>query len=161
MENRIPKQALVWALLGLAPFVAQVILFILQLSDASFTLKLAALNNNTMHVLLIYSFALLCFLFGAKWGLAVNAPGEKSANVLYFVSVVGFLLIFAALSALFYNRIVFAVLAGMFAVSWALDWWTAHQGLCPPWYLRLRNSIAPIVIVCLISIQWLVNYMKF
>lgn len=159
MTQRIPRVPLLLASLGTLPFIIQFFLFALQLTDGDFVLRLASINYYTMHATLAYGFAIIIFLLGIDWGLAVNKH-ERCVKGVYFWSVVVLLSVFAVMALSFYYIYIFSILAALYGVTWFGDYVLHRNEYCPEWYLRLRCMITPVVVISLLGIQVVIYFVK-
>ncbi|MCK5931824.1 MAG: DUF3429 domain-containing protein [Fulvimarina manganoxydans] len=92
-----------------------------------------------------YSAAILSFLGGIRWGLAI-APNPRSQRHDLILSVLPSLL--AWVLTLVPAPWIFAGFAGGFALQGAWDFVSARRGHIPPWFARLRLTLTIVVTLC-------------
>ncbi|WP_298965719.1 DUF3429 domain-containing protein [uncultured Methylobacterium sp.] len=98
--------------------------------------------------LLAYGAAILSFMGGAQWGVAMRAPdGFDRGWSGYAVSVVPALLAWAGL--LVAGKAGLGLLIAGFAGLLAYDLWTIRRGYAPGWYASLRWQLTTAVVVLL------------
>jgi hypothetical protein len=131
-----PRVVLALTWLGLVPFlVSTTALFTRGPLGAFATLSLLA-----------YAAAILSFLGGVHWGLAMrqDPPAASRLAIAALPALVGWaaLLIEGGWGML--------MLAAAFLLVLAQDWRLAGQGEAPPWYPKLRWPVTLIVVACLL-----------
>ncbi len=137
----VPKPALALGFAGLLPFIA--------LSGA----MLAGppdLASGARPVLLGYAIAILSFMGGVHWGLAMAGSRRKSEEEVwrrYGISVLPALGGAAAL--LLAPQFQFLWLTACFAVLLAYDLRASARGETTGWYPALRSPLTAVVCVCL------------
>lgn len=132
----IPRAALALGWSGVIPFAALGLAAILGL----------ALPVPALPALAAYGTAILSFMGGAQWGLAMrSAAGARG----YAVSVLPALLGWIAL--LLPGRPGLVLLAVGFALLLAYDLWTVRRREAPPWYASLRWQLTGAVVVVLLA----------
>ncbi|MEH3146871.1 MAG: DUF3429 domain-containing protein [Methylobacterium frigidaeris] len=98
--------------------------------------------------LLAYGAAILSFMGGAQWGVAMRAPdGFDRGWTGYGASVVPALLAWTGL--LVAGRAGLGLLVAGFAGLLAYDLWTIRRGYAPGWYASLRWRLTAAVLVLL------------
>lgn len=160
MKKPIPRVPLILSFLGVVPFVIQFFLFALQLTDAEYVLQLATWNRNFMYCILGYAFAILIFLAGVDWGLAVNQREKKGVGA-YIWSVTMFLGVLGVVSFLFFHKYVFSILAILYGIAWFGSYVLYRCHYSPEWYLRLRCLATPAVLACLLALQVLLYFVAY
>ncbi|KAH7431570.1 hypothetical protein KP509_08G055700 [Ceratopteris richardii] len=114
------------------------------------------LAANPIEAQTLYGAAILSFLGGPHWGLAmvgIHAPPSHklfnfaSNSVRYVWSVIPSLLAWPALLMSTVPRLQFLICS--FGLVLGLDIMFTRSGLLPPWYLPLRLLLSGIVILCL------------
>jgi hypothetical protein len=106
---------------------------------------------SAIHALVAYGAAILSFLGGIQWGVAMSAQrldGQSHARA-YGLSVLPALLAWSCLGLA--PLAALTVLAMGFALWLAYDVWTARHGETPPWFPRLRAPITAVVVLCLVA----------
>jgi hypothetical protein len=93
-----------------------------------------------------YGTAILSFMGGAQWGLAMRGPAGLRG---YVVSVLPALLAWIAL--LLPARPGLVLLAAGFAALLAYDLFTVRRGEAPPWYAPLRAQLTGAVVLILLA----------
>ena len=139
MDQRGPLSPFVLGWAGVIPFAV--------LSAA--TCLRFAVSPAPVTLLVGYGVAILSFMAGAQWGLAMRAPdGSEHGWRGYAISVVpaliGWICLFLPV------RPALLVLAASFAALLAYDLWTLRLGYAPPWYGRLRWQLTSAVLALLI-----------
>lgn len=121
--------------LGLLPFVGGALAALL--SDA---LASAALN-----AFVLYSLAILSFMGGVHWGLALVIGTRQSARL--FVSVVPVILAWLCLLTLPLH-FTLAILGGAYIAQWVADRPILAELPIPAWYFEMRPRLAYVVAGC-------------
>lgn len=135
-ETAIPRPALLLGWAGVIPFAAFAFATALEL-------RLPGLRPEP--ILLAYAAAILSFMGGAQWGLAIGeAPvdGQRLA-----VSVIPALLAWTALLQPLDTGLLLCLIA--FLGLLAYDMLTVRQGRSPAWYGTLRLQLTGTVVGCL------------
>lgn len=144
--DSIPRPALVLGIFGLLPFMA-----------SAMTLQVGAeeFHDLAYKALVGYSVAILSFMGGIHWGLAMGSP-DQSQWLRYGASVAPALLAWAAL--LSPPAVQLPALAAGFSLLLAFDLSTVRRGTTPAWYRQLRWPLTVIVVICLfaawLSVAW-------
>ncbi|WP_226782146.1 DUF3429 domain-containing protein [Oceaniglobus trochenteri] len=144
-RNNIPTVPLCLGLAGLVPFIwgaLSVLLPDLGLAAA----RLIGARFVGPYVQIAYGSVILAFMSGVLWGFATRAEGGV-AGTGYALSVLPALWAFlfvggGPVSATMYLIFGFLGLLMLDAVFW-------HQGLAPPWWMKLRLMLSVVVIACL------------
>jgi hypothetical protein len=137
----IPRPALALGLAGVLPFAA------LALQVATNWPLPARFTGPALLALTFYAAAILAFMGGVQWGLAVARPSAGFRA--YAVSV---LPAFAACIGLWLQpRDGLLVMSAAFALLVFYDLWTVARGEAPSWYGRLRIGLTSAVLACLLA----------
>lgn len=140
MSATIPRSALLLGWAGVLPFLAL---------TGALALRLP-IPLDPGPALVGYGVAILSFMGGAQWGLAVRAPdGGDRALRPYVAAVVPALVAWPA--GLLPPRYAFLLLAAGFAALLAYDLWTVRRGEAPAWYGRLRLQLTVAVVALLLG----------
>lgn len=131
-ERDIPPTPLALGLAGLAPFIALALAVALQHRDIA--------GVDAAQALLGYGAAILSFLGGVHWGLALRHPSAATRRLLYALSVAPPLWAWAALVV--GEAAGLAMLAAGLAAHGALDGLRAGRFAAPRWYPALRALLA-------------------
>ena len=133
----VPKPAWVLGIAGLLPFVA---------CATALQVGPPELFEPAYAALIGYSVAILSFMGGVQWGLAMrsDANGQWLA---YGASVVPALLGWAAL--LSPPAVQLPALAAGFTLLLMYDLSAVRRGTAPVWYRQLRWPLTAVVVVCL------------
>lgn len=102
---------------------------------------------STLSLLTGYGAVILSFLGGARWGIEIHRNGEASGRIM-IISMVPALIGFAAFAVPV--PYVFAMLAVAFAAQGAWDSFSAHSGMVPQWYGKMRIVLTVLVCAALI-----------
>lgn len=142
-DMRVPRSALVFGWMGVIPFAAFAGANVAAAGD------LAAWAGTA---LVAYGAAILSFLGGAQWGLAMSryTHGSGKQATAFAISVLPALAGFAAL-LLPGETHALGLLALGFALLLAYDLKTVDEGRAPIWYRSLRLQLTSAVILCLVS----------
>lgn len=159
MQQPIPRTLLILTSLGTLPFIAQFLLFAVQLTDADFVLQLAEWNFYAVHVVLIYGAGVLIFMNGVNWGLAIQHKMNQGAMI-YVGSSCVFLGILTLMVLNFYAKFIFAGLAIFYGANWFGNYILYRYQYAPPWYFRLYCLMTPLVVISLLGIQVVVYCVK-
>ena len=143
--SRIPPAPLALGLAGLIPFLWSAAT---HLSPALAEAAGAYLPPMFIgaYVGLTYGTVILSFMSGALWGFAAKACG-RAATIGYALSVLPALWVFLMVTDASAASLI-SLAAGFVGVL-MLDAFFAAQGLAPPWWLRLRLILTPVVLACL------------
>jgi hypothetical protein len=135
-DDRIPGAVLALGWAGVIPFAGLALAAV-----AGIALPLVPLP-----ALAAYGTAILSFMGGAQWGLAMRtAAGARG----YAVSVLPALLGWVAL--LLPARPGLVLLAAGFALLLGYDLWTVRRGEAPAWYAHLRAQLTGAVVLILLA----------
>ncbi len=134
-STTLPASALALGWAGVIPFAGLALAAILGI----------ALPVAPAFALAAYGTAILSFMGGAQWGLAIRSGAGARG---YAVSVLPALLAWVAL--LLPTRPGLGLLAAGFAALLAYDLWTVRAGEAPPWYGRLRLQLSGAVVLILL-----------
>ena len=134
-QARIETMGIRLGYLGLLPFVA----------GAAAALLSNELAPIALQAFVLYSLAILSFMGGVHWGLALISGTRQSARLLISViPVVAAWICLITLPAHF----TLAALGGGFIAQWFVDR-QIFQGLpIPAWYLEMRPRLAYVVAGC-------------
>lgn len=144
----IPKSALWLGLAGLLPFVWSV-LTIYSPAAAQQTVALVGPRFIGPYVGLAYGTVILAFMSGVLWGFATKAEGDMAATG-YGLSVLPALWAFFMVGGGPVSAAINLMIG--FVALLALDWFFAHWGLAPPWWMKLRILLTAIVLACLLPV---------
>lgn len=141
-EKTIPPAALMLGAAGIIPFLACTIGLL-----AGLTLPLLGGGARLTQALVVYGVAILSFLGGVRWGIAIGYEDAGKARRDYIIAVVPALVgWFAALlsptAALWTLCVAFILLA-------ILDYGLYCREVAPEWYGRLRLWLSAAVAVLL------------
>ncbi len=141
----IPLPALVLGVAGAVPIIATAVQV-----GAGWPLS-PRLTGPALYNLTIYSGAILAFLGGVQWGLALAQPalGGGRAWRRYGISILPSLIAWAGLWFAARNGLL--LLAAGFVGSLAYDLWTVRLGETPAWYGRLRIGLTALVVAALLG----------
>lgn len=143
----IPRPACYFGYAGVIPFAVLSLLMLVG------PVELQAQLHET---LVFYGVAIISFMGGVHWGLAMNcAEDSKSKMVRYGVSVVpalvGWVTFFIAVSV----QLIW--LAAAFATLLIVDTYSVRLGYAPIWYARLRRNLTVLVVAFLIAGAFAIN----
>ncbi len=141
-QSRPPIMPLALGLAGLVPFVA--------LAGASIAdLPLPAIGNgeSARAALLTYGVAILSFLGGVRWGIAIGYEDQAKAARDYVIAVIPALIGWAA-TGLDEPRDLW-LLTSAFVVLGLLDYGLACRTVAPEWYGRLRLGLTAVAALAL------------
>lgn len=144
----IPKSALWLGLAGLLPFVWGVVT-LYSPTAAQQTVALVGPRFIGPYVGLAYGTVILAFMSGVLWGFATKAEGDMAATG-YALSVLPALWAFFMVGGGPVSAAINLMIG--FVALLALDWFFAHWGLAPAWWMKLRILLTAIVLACLIPI---------
>jgi hypothetical protein len=140
-DRGIPALPLALGLAGLAPFIALALAVALQHREIA--------GVDAAAALLAYGAAILSFLGGAHWGLALRHPSPTIRNGLYVMAMVPPLWAWAAL--LLGGASGLALLAAGLALHGGLDGVRATRFAAPRWYPRLRLLLAALATIATVA----------
>ena len=121
--------------LGLVPFVAGAVAALLSNELASVVFQ----------AFVLYSLAILSFMGGVHWGLALITGTRQSARLLISVApVIAAWICLITLPA----HLTLAVLGGGFIAQWFIDRPILAELPIPSWYLEMRPRLAYTVAGC-------------
>jgi hypothetical protein len=139
MADRMPAAALWLGVAGLVPFIACTLQIV-----AGWPLE-PRMTGPALYALTIFSGAILAFMGGVQWGLAVARP--EAGWRAYGISV---LPVLAACAGLWIGaRMGLLTFAAGFVALLFYDLWTVSRGEAPGWYGRLRIGLTSVVAACL------------
>jgi hypothetical protein len=141
-EKTIPPTPLVLGLAGLLPFLACA-----GGLAAGLTLPLVGGGDHLAQALIVYGVAILSFLGGARWGIALGYEESGEARRDFVVAVVPALVGWGA--ALLSPVAGLWTLCGAFVLLGLLDYGLYCREVVPEWYGRLRLGLSAIVAVVL------------
>ena len=121
--------------LGLTPFVVGAVTALLS----------QELVSLAFQAFVLYSIAILSFMGGVHWGLALITGTRQSTRLL--ISVVPVVAAWICLIAL-PAPITLAVLGGGFIAQWFIDRPILAELPIPSWYLEMRPRLAYVVAGC-------------
>jgi len=156
MGTQIPRIPLLLTLLGLFPFLASAGGFIWAdmqraeleplLMDAQGTpeqrqayLEAGGLLTLSLQSLFFYSAAILSFLGGARWGMAIREAPLAPNSVVLVLSVFPALVAWIALLIGFQPATALLMLIGAFGAHLLWDLAAVQTGEAPGWYRPLRT----------------------
>ena len=134
-QNRMETMGVRLGYLGLLPFVAGTVAALLSNELAPFALQ----------AFVLYSLAILSFMGGVHWGLALITGTRQSSRLL--VSVTPVIATWICLMTLPAN-LTLAVLGGGFIAQWFVDRPILAELPIPSWYLEMRPRLAYVVAGC-------------
>ena len=121
--------------LGLTPFVVGAVTALLS----------QELISLAFQAFVLYSIAILSFMGGVHWGLALITGTRQSTRLL--ISVVPVVVAWICLIAL-PAPLTLAVLGGGFIAQWFIDRPILAELPIPSWYLEMRPRLAYVVAGC-------------
>ena len=145
----VPKPALVLGFAGLIPFVALSAAIVLGSDD---------LASGARPVLFGYAIAILSFMGGVHWGLAMADASDKPGREVwrrYGISVLPALA--AVVALLLAPQLQFVWLTACFAALLAYDLKVSARGETAAWYPALRWPLTIVVCLCLGAVSLLQN----
>lgn len=142
--NRIPASALVLGCLGLLPFLAGAVALHLGSSHPGWSWPLI---GEPRRALVIYAVAILSFLGGVRWGVALGYENQDQATRDYVLAVLPALVGWAA--ALLHAPADLWTLAGAFLLLGLLDYGMSCRTVAPEWYGNLRLALSGAVTLLL------------
>ena len=143
-RQQVPQSAAWLGGLGLVPFVVGSIVV------------LATEATWAYDVLRYYAAAILSFMGGVQWGLAISIAEAKDANELLWrrlsISVLPALIAWLAL--LLSTPVDIIVIAAAFGLLLLSDLSAIQEGWVPAWYARLRIPLTATVLIALLLTVW-------
>ena len=136
--NRIPKAALFLGLAGLIPFMVGAVAL-----QAKFGFWPIGGTGAIRQALLLYAVAILSFLGGVRWGIAMGYSDSRLAARDMVISVVPALVGWAAALLPAHHQL--WVMALAFVLLGLLDYGLACRTVAPEWYGRLRLALSAAV----------------
>ena len=136
--DTMPPVTLWLGLAGLIPFVVLAGALVLWL-----TLPVFGGPGAIRQALVLYALAILSFLGGIRWGIAMNYADQPIALRDFVLSVVPALVGWAAV--LFAPGAALWLLTGAFVVLGLYDYGLACRTVAPEWYGRLRLGLSAAV----------------
>lgn len=140
-----PQVALVLGIGGLVPFVAGAIAVRLGL-------ELPIMGGAHMG-LAVYAVAILSFLSGVRWGLAMGYDNAAAARRDFVISVLPALIGWAAFFLPAPRDL--WTLAGAFLALGLLDYGLTCRTIAPEWYGQLRLGLTAVVTLALSAAAWI------
>ncbi len=137
LSSRVPLPAAWLGGLGLLPFIAGVVL--VAGIDAKWALD----------PLRFYAAAILSFLGGVHWGLAIDDSSGRAAWIRLGGSVLPALVAWLALLMAPAPGLLLS--AAAFALLLLADVLAVRKRMAPRWYPQLRVPLTAIVVVCLVT----------
>ena len=134
-QVRVETMGMRLGYLGLIPFVVGAV-------TALLSQELVSLAFQTF---ILYSLAILSFMGGVHWGLALITGTRQSTRLL--ISVVPVVAAWICLIAL-PAPLTLAVLGGGFIAQWFIDRPILAELSIPSWYLEMRPRLAYVVAGC-------------
>ena len=134
-QTRIETMGVRLGYLGLVPFVVGAVAALLSNELASIALQ----------AFVLYSLAILSFMGGVHWGLALITGTRQTARLL--ISVVPVIAAWICLMTLPIH-LTLAVLGGGFIAQWVVDRPILAELPIPSWYLDMRPRLAYVVAGC-------------
>lgn len=145
-STTIPAAALLVGCAGVVPFAATAV----QIATG-WPLG-PRMTGPALYILSIYGAAILSFLGGAHWGLAVAAHAERRRGDSWRRYVASIVPTLVAVGALWLGaRPGLLFLALGFGGLLAYDLWAIGRDEAPVWYGRLRVGLTAAVMVCLLA----------
>ena len=141
-DAAIPRMALGLGVAGLLPFVAGAVL------------PWVGLGMWAGQVVAVYAACILSFMGGVQWGALLPRLDRDgaAAGVTLAVSVmpalVGWLALLMSADPLLTVGMLFIGFVGV----WGVDRFMGARGWVPPWYLRLRDGLTAVVLLCLFAL---------
>lgn len=151
--SSIPKPALTIGLLGVIPFVFSSTIQVFEVPQSHW-LNLVFDKNKHDNILIFYSTIILSFMSGSFWALTLKSDSALQKKV-YILSVAPSFIMFFFLSAhiIFLSNNMsysFIILILCFVGILMFDVYFWKLQLVPKWWLKLRLSLTPLVIVFLL-----------
>lgn len=134
-QVRVETMGMRLGYLGLIPFVVGAVTALLS----------QELVSLAFQAFILYSLAILSFMGGVHWGLALITGTRQSTRLL--ISVVPVVAAWICLIAL-PAPLTLAVLGGGFIAQWFIDRPILAELSIPSWYLEMRPRLAYVVAGC-------------
>ena len=134
-QGRVETMGMRLGYLGLIPFVFGAVTALLS----------QELVSLAFQAFILYSLAILSFMGGVHWGLALITGTRQSTRLL--ISVVPVVAAWICLIAL-PAPLTLAVLGGGFIAQWFIDRPILAELPIPSWYLEMRPRLAYVVAGC-------------
>ena len=134
-QVRVETMGMRLGYLGLIPFVFGAVMALLS----------QELVSLAFQAFILYSLAILSFMGGVHWGLALITGTRQSTRLL--ISVVPVVAAWICLIAL-PAPLTLAVLGGGFIAQWFIDRPILAELPIPSWYLEMRPRLAYVVAGC-------------
>lgn len=141
-DKTIPFPALLLGAAGLIPFVAGASALTLQVP-----LPVLGAGEGLARLVMIYGVAILSFLGGVRWGIALGFEDRRMAARDFVVSVVPALVGWGA--AMLAPPAALWVLCGAFVLLGLLDYGLICRYVAPEWYGRLRLALSAVAATAL------------
>jgi len=116
----------------------------------TFTAIFYSENILFKNLLFFYSSLILCFIGAIYWGIAFTQLANLN-NFLYLAGIIPFTISLIAFFAYSYK---FLILSFGFLLHLILEL-IFFKKLLPPWMIRIRISVSPIISICLLSVFFL------
>ena len=146
-DSKIPVSALVLGAGGLIPFVALPIWQIFAIDEA--------VRERALMAFIFYAAAILSFLGGIGWGIAMRERDPMQRGLSFGVSVVPSLVAWAAaLINVQHLAFTLGILAVAFVVQVVWDVTLSSSGRAPKWFGSLRIGLTLVVLLALTA-MWL------
>lgn len=141
-EKTIPPAALALGVAGIVPFLACTVGIL-----AGLTLPVLGGGGRLTQALIVYGVAILSFLGGVRWGIAIGYENEAVQRRDFIIAVVPALIgwgatLLAPVGALW-------TLCAAFILLGLLDFGLYCRDVAPEWYGRLRLGLSGAVAVLL------------
>jgi hypothetical protein len=145
-NSQIPISALLLGVAGLIPFFA---LAIWQGMSAD-----ELLAERLLMAFVFYAAAILSFLGGVGWGLAIHETDPVQRGLGFSISTVPALIAWAA-AFINVQNLAFAltILSAAFLLQSAWDWHLTQIGRAPRWFATLRIGLT-IAVLCAMALAW-------
>ncbi len=141
-EKTIPPAALALGVAGVIPFLACSVGIL-----AGLTLPLLGGGERLVQALMVYGVAILSFLGGVRWGLAIGYENEATQRRDFIIAVVPALIGWAA--ALLAPGAALWTLCAAFILLGLMDYGLYCREVAPEWYGRLRLGLSAAVALLL------------
>lgn len=116
----------------------------------TFTLFYYPENSLFKNFLFFYSSLILCFIGAIYWGIAFNRLGYSN-YYLYMAGITPFMISLVAFFAYSYK---FLILSLGFLIHLIIEL-LFFKNFLPPWMIRIRITVSPIISICLLLIFFL------
>ncbi|KPH81270.1 DUF3429 domain-containing protein [Bosea vaviloviae] len=134
-EKTIPTAALVLGAAGIIPFMACTVGL-----AAGLTLPVVGGGARLTQALIVYGVAILSFLGGVRWGIALGYEDDSQARRDYAIAVVPALVGWGA--ALLAPTLALWTLCAAFILLGLMDYGLYCREVAPEWYGRLRLGLS-------------------